>query len=181
MADSALQCAVCAGPAGPAFSFLLVLAFPANLFLSKNEIGFLAPGVDRCPRIRPHLAHAGPTGPVWGFRGVVPLPSPQNRTRGHTVFLSSALYLLYFSPTGKSWSDLAPVLLRVVWIRPQPGHSGPAGRATRFAGVVFPTWPPKTHTGSHRGEFGVTSFSWGVSAPAALPSPSPACNLLPPG
>ena len=33
---------------------------------------------------RSKLAHAGPTGPVWGFGGVVPLPGSQNRTQGHT-------------------------------------------------------------------------------------------------
>ena len=32
----------------------------------------------------PQLGHAGPTGPVRGFAGVVPLPGLQNRTQGHT-------------------------------------------------------------------------------------------------
>ena len=32
----------------------------------------------------PQLGHTGPTGPVRGFAGVVPLPGLQNRTQGHT-------------------------------------------------------------------------------------------------
>ena len=58
------------------FLFLLFLAFPANLSPSENGIGFLAPGVCRCPRIRSQLGHTPPTGPVWGFDGVVFLPRP---------------------------------------------------------------------------------------------------------
>ena len=32
----------------------------------------------------PQLGHAGPTGPVRGFSGVVPLPGSHNRTQGRT-------------------------------------------------------------------------------------------------
>ena len=32
----------------------------------------------------PQPAHTAPTGFVWGFGGVVPLPGVQNRTQGHT-------------------------------------------------------------------------------------------------
>ena len=67
------------------FLFLLFLAFPANLSPSENGIGFLAPGVCRCPRIRSQLGHTPPTGPVWGFAGVaLPLLGLQNRTQGRT-------------------------------------------------------------------------------------------------
>ena len=66
------------------FLFLLFLAFPANLSPSENGIGFLAPGVCRCPRIRSQLGHTPPTGPVWGFAGVAPLLGLQNRTQALT-------------------------------------------------------------------------------------------------
>ena len=33
---------------------------------------------------RSQPGYAGPTGPVWGFAGVVPLPGLQNCTKGHT-------------------------------------------------------------------------------------------------
>ena len=58
------------------FLFLLFLAFPANLSPSENGIGFLAPGVCRCPRIRSQLGHTPPTGLVWGLGGVASLPGP---------------------------------------------------------------------------------------------------------
>ena len=42
----------------------------------------------------PQLAHTGPTGPVWGFGGVVSLPGSQNRTQGRT---GASLALISFS------------------------------------------------------------------------------------
>ena len=66
------------------FLFCLSPVSLNRLFLSGDETSFLSPGVGCCPRIRSQLGHTPPTGPVWGFAGVVSLAGPQNRTQGHT-------------------------------------------------------------------------------------------------
>ena len=138
------------------FLFLLFLAFPANLSPSENGIGFLAPGVCRCPRIRSQLGHTPPTGPVWGFAGVaLPLLGLQNRTQGHTGaslgFLSRTNSPLPLKGEGLDIACLGFVesaLLVHNWLtRLQQGLFGAAL-------VSLPTWLSKSHTGPHRGGFG---------------------------
>lgn len=51
---------------------------------SRGEIVFLVPGLCRCPRIRPQLAHTAPTGQATCFAGVASLPGSQNRTQALT-------------------------------------------------------------------------------------------------
>lgn len=46
------------------------------------------------------------------------------------------LLCLIFSPTGKGWADLAPVLLRLTQICPQLPHTPSTGQVTDFGGVV---------------------------------------------
>ena len=71
-----------AGPSGPAFSFSAFL-LPARPLACVDGLVFSHPG-SPLSRIRPQLPHTPPTGSVWGFAGVVPLPGPHNRTQGHT-------------------------------------------------------------------------------------------------
>ena len=61
------------------------------------------------------------------------------------------------------------------------GSHGSNGACLVLRWCRFPTRPSKPDTGPHRAEFGFTIFSWNAFAPAGLPSPAPACSLLPPG
>ncbi len=84
------------------------------------------------------LGHTGPTGLVWGFGGVVPLPGLQNRTQRHTgpslFFLPKTSLPLPLKGGGAGY--------RLSWVgrvgpaRSQPGHSGPTGPVCSFAGVT---------------------------------------------
>ena len=71
-----------AGPAGPAFSFsafLLPVCSPSCV----EGLAFSHPGSPLF-WIRSQLGHTGPTGPVWGFAGVVSLLGPQNCSQALT-------------------------------------------------------------------------------------------------
>ena len=79
----------------PDFNALPLQARPGLLFLflpfllpvcltSPCGAGFSLTWIFRRPRIRPQLALTAPTGPVWGFAGVVSLPGSQNRTQALT-------------------------------------------------------------------------------------------------
>ena len=71
-----------AGPAGPAFSFsafLLTVCSPSCV----EGLAFSHPGSPLF-WIRSQLGHTGPTGPVWGFAGVVSLLGPQNCSQALT-------------------------------------------------------------------------------------------------
>ena len=59
--------------------WLLGLYF-SEFILSELSSGGFLPLLHKPPQ----GSHAGPTGLVWGCTGVVPLPSLQNRTQGHT-------------------------------------------------------------------------------------------------
>ena len=59
-----------AGPAGPFFLFLPFF-FPPVLSPAWMGLVFSHPG-SPLSRIRPQLPHTPPTGPVWGFGGVLP-------------------------------------------------------------------------------------------------------------
>ena len=58
------------------FFFCLSPVSLSHLFLSGDETSFLSPRVGRCSPIRSQLGHTPPTGPVWGFAGVVSLAGP---------------------------------------------------------------------------------------------------------
>ena len=134
------------------------------------------------PSKPPQGPHTPPTGPVWGFAGVVSLPWAQTATQGQTGPSLRFLSKIEFTPPPKGggagfysiWG------CSVCWTRSQLPHTAPTVRGTGFAGVV-PILPSKPHTGPHRAEFGVTSFSWGASALVGMPSPAPACNSPPLG
>ena len=121
---------------------------------SRGEIVFLVPGLCRCPRIRPQLAHTAPTGPVWGSTGVVPLFGSQNRTQGRTrVFSLFPSTCSTFPLRGKVGLNSHPSCSA----RPNSSTTAPHG----FNGAGnpsywcrFPTRPTKPHTGPHRAEFG---------------------------
>ena len=120
------------------FLFCLSPVSLNRLFLSGDETSFLSPGVGCCPRIRSQLGHTPPTGPVWGFAGVVSLAGPQNRTQRHTgpslFFLPKTSLPLPLKGGGAGY--------RLSWVgrvgpaRSQPGHSGPTGPVCSFAGVT---------------------------------------------
>ena len=120
------------------FLFCLSPVSLNRLFLSGDETSFLSPGVGCCPRIRSQLGHTPPTGPVWGFAGVVSLAGLQNRTQRHTgpslFFLPKTSLPLPLKGGGAGY--------RLSWVgrvgpaRSQPGHSGPTGPVCSFAGVT---------------------------------------------
>ena len=60
-------------------AFLLPVCSPSCV----EGLAFSHPGLP-LSWIRSQLAHTGPTGLVWGFAGVVPLPGSQNRTQALT-------------------------------------------------------------------------------------------------
>ena len=137
------------------FLFLPIPQFFSATSLSGGEISFLSPGgVGRCPRIRPQLAHTAPTGPVMGIHWCrSPIWLSKSHTGPYTGFFAFPLYLFHFSPTGKSRSELASVLL----CPPEFVHNCPtrlqrAGNPSYWC--RFPTRPTKPHTGPHRAEFG---------------------------
>ena len=129
------------------FLFCLSPVSLNRLFLSGDETSFLSPGVGCCPRIRSQLGHTPPTGPVWGFAGVVSLAGPQNRTQGHTgpslvfppkktnlplplkgeglgIIFLGLLGLPCSFTTGSHWPNRAGLLLR--WCRsPTPPSDRP--------------------------------------------------------
>ena len=128
------------------FLFCLSPVSLNRLFLSGDETSFLSPGVGCCPRIRSQLGHTPPTGPVWGFAGVVSLAGLQNRTQRHTgpslFFLpktslplplnGDGLGTIFFGllglpcsfTTGSHWPNRAGLLLR--WCRsPTPPSDRP--------------------------------------------------------
>lgn len=108
---SAVVCGNCrpqpgyVGPTGLVWCFAGVVSLPGSqnrtqgrtgpslVFSPQNELtpppkgggaGYHLSWVGRVCPARSKLGHAGPTGPVWGFAGVVPLPGSQNRTQGRT-------------------------------------------------------------------------------------------------
>ena len=159
---------------GLLFPFLPISGFSQPPLSEWRRTGFLSPWVGRCPRIRSQLAHAGPTGPVWGFAGVVPLPRPLTGQK------SPHRAEFVFSPQNKSTPPpkgggagyhlswvVGFALLVHNWVTlAQQGRSG--------ASVVrFPTPSSKPDTGPHRGEFEFTAFSWYASFAAVPPTGAP--------
>ena len=124
------------------------------------------------------LGHTGPTGLVWGFGGVVPLPGLQNRTQGHTgaslVFLRRTSLPLPLKGGGAGY--------RLSWVgrvgpaRSQPGHVGPTGPVWAFAGVVSLPCPLTGHKSPYRAELGFTAFSWCASSAEVPQAGTPGGN-----
>ena len=112
-----LQCAAFAGPPEPDFSFSAFL-LPARPLACVDGLAFSHP-VSPLSWFRSQLAHTGPTGPIWGFAGVVPLPGPQSRTQGHTgaslVFLRRTSLPLPLKGEGRGIVFLGLALLVHSW------------------------------------------------------------------
>ena len=104
-------------------------------------------------------ATQGQTGPSLRFLSKNEVTPPPKKGGWLSSFLGSSS-LPYSFTTGSHGSNRACLGYR--WCR-------------------FPTQLSKPHTGPYGAEFGFTVFSWGVSAPARLPSPFPACNSPPLG
>ena len=116
--------------------------------------------------------HAGPTGLVCSFGGVVPLPGLQNCTQGRTgPGLISPQNELTPPPKGGGAG------YHLGWVRParsQPGYAGPTGPVWGFAGVV-PLPGLQNRTQGHTGpSLDFTVFSWGALGLVALPNLVPA-------
>ena len=58
------------------FPFLPISGFSQPPLSEWRRTGLLSPWVGRCSPIRSQLGHTPPTGPVWGFAGVVSLAGP---------------------------------------------------------------------------------------------------------
>ena len=144
---------------GLLFLFLLVPGFFHRLLIKgrRNQVSLI--WVRRFPSIRPQLAHTASTGRVTRFAGVTSLPWPQNRKQGHTrAFPFSAQSLSRPFPYGErrffqNWA------VPVFWTCPQPAHTAPTGRVTRFAGVVPLPGPQNRTQGHTRPSLGFISFS----------------------
>ena len=138
--------------------WLLGLYF-SEFILSELSSGGFLPLLHKPPQ----GSHAGPTGLVWGCTGVVPLPSLQNGTQGHTgpssVFVRKT-YKFTPPPKGGGAGFCSSLGFRVLlgsclW---QPlattGSHGSNRAGLLLPWCRFPTWPSKPHTGAYRGEFG---------------------------
>ena len=104
---------------------------------SRGEIVFLVPGLCRCPRIRPQLAHTAPTGLVWGFAGVVSLSCPQTGQKSphRSKFGFSPQNELTPPPKG---GGAGYRLSWVCWVCParaQLPHTAPTGPFWGLAGI----------------------------------------------
>ena len=111
--------------------------------------GYLLSWVRRVCPARSKLTHTGPTGLVWGFAGVVPLPGSQNRSQGRTGaslgFLTKTSLPLPLKGEGRGIVFLGLALLVHNWLtRAQQGLFGAAL-------VSFPYLAVKTAHGGTRG------------------------------
>ena len=150
-----LQCPAFAGPAGPAFFFFCLsqLLSAASLRWRQNHFS-LTWGWPLPPdsfTTAPHGSNEAGLGLRWCR---FPYPVPKTAHRAAQGLFSLLRSLLHFSPTGKSWADLEPVLLWVAWIRPQAAHTGPTGLVWGFASAV-PLPGPQNRTQA------LTGASWG--------------------
>ena len=116
-----LPCAALADPAGPAFSFS-ACPMPVSLTSPCEDVGgFSLIRFSRCPLDSSTTGSHGSNRACLGLLWCPFLTRPSNpHTGSHKTFFSCP-YLLYFSPTGKSWVDLAPVLP----IPPRSAHNCP--------------------------------------------------------
>ena len=126
-------------------------------------------------------AHTAPTGPVWGFAGVL-FPYPDLKT-AHSASQAEFRFCVQneIPLPLKGEGYLLSWVGRVCPARSKLGHAGPTGPVWGCAGVVSPTRPPKPHTGAHRGEVGFTAFSWCASFAAVPPAAAPDGNSPPRG
>ena len=108
-----------------------------------------------------------------------PYSSPKIANRAvHGLFpVPDTLFLTF--PYGERPACSRKCAVPVFRIRSQRPHTASTGWEPVSLVSVFSTLPPKSHTGPHRAEFEVTSFSWGALGLVALPNLVPACSLLP--
>ena len=165
------------------FLFCLSPVSLNRLFLSGDETSFLSPGVGCCPRIRSQLGHTPPTGPVWGFAGVVsPTRPPKPHTGPHRgEFDFFPRMSLPLPPKGGGAGYRLSWVGRVGPARSKLGHACPTGPVTCFAGVAPLPGSQKRTQALTGPSLVLTLFSWCASFAAGKPSPAPACYLPPPG
>ena len=140
-----LQCAAFAGSPGPCFfcplhHFALIFRRrEARCFSAGKDGYFVSEGFSQQLPVAT-ATHKRLTRLQQGRSGffVVSFPYPAPKIAHRAVQGLFAPYLLYFSPTGKSWADLASVLLCPAQIRPQLLHTAPTvpGPVWGCAGVV---------------------------------------------
>ncbi len=129
-----LQCAAFAGPPGPAFSFS---AFPFARQPFRSTLWGGAGFSHQRVAVVPRFAHNCPTLAQQGLSGAALVSFPHLALKtAHRASHGLFLLCLIFSPTGKGWADLAPVLLRLTQICPQLPHTPSTGQVTDFGGVV---------------------------------------------
>ena len=141
----------CAGLQASFFLLRLALDFVAIFLRVETKLFFLTWDCC-CPWIRPQLPHAGSTGPVRDFAGVVSPLRPQNRTQGHT-----GASFVFIQKTSFPSPYRGGARYRPSWVcpaRPQLAHTASTGPAWGFTGVHSPPRPQKSHTGPHGAKFG---------------------------
>ncbi len=165
-----------AGLPGPAFSFS---ACPW-LFSPTPHQGETKPGFSHLGSPLPF--NSSTTG-SHSFNGAgnpfcwchFPTLASKSQTGSHTGFsLFCSVSLPTFPLRGKAvFSKLGcPGFLDLS----TTGSHGSNGAGNPFRWCRSPTWPPKSHTGPHKAEFGFYLLFSGALAPVGLPTPVPACN-----
>ena len=101
-------------------------------------------------------AHTAPTGPVWGFAGVL-FPYPDLKT-AHSASQAEFRFCVQNEitppPKGGGAGYQLSWVGRVGSVRSKLGHAGSTGRLCCFAGVVLLPSHLTGHKSPHRGEFG---------------------------
>ena len=164
------------------FSFLPILNLSQSSLSEWRQNRFSDTWGWLLPRIRSQLGHTPPTGPVWGFDGVVFLPrpltghksphraefgfSPQNEftppPKGEGLGIVCLVRLGFHAekpgafPQEKTDTSYPRASLgSCLWqLLVTAGSPWPNRAGNPFRWCRSPTRLPKPHTGPHRGEFG---------------------------